>query len=155
MRLLEFLAGSIFCFILFYVSLYAFPIDRWYEYKSITPVKPVWSIGEPLRLISTIRVNQAGTSIEFRDQLRCVTASGDSVIAIKVFPTALKGPEGVWRKTPWVWGVVPNGAPKDVPCYIRSVQKITTLFGVKRITEYTSATFTISDFDYTKQQATD
>lgn len=128
------------------------PTSWWYEYRLIEPKKPVYEVGEPLSMVSDIIVYVPGTEIEFRDQLRCLTGDGDKVVAVGVFPTALKGPENKWRKVPWVWGKVPEGAPKDVPCYIRSVQKLTVLFGIERITEYQSKTFEIVDFDYTKQQ---
>ena len=153
MRLVEGLLGAIIAFIMFVASIYVVPVTWWYEYKSIAPVKPVWTVGEPLKLVSTIRVSRPGTAILFKDQLRCVTSRGDEVIDTKSSPTALKGPAHEWRKTPWVWGVIPTATPKDVPCYIRSVQTLKTLFGIERVVEYVSETFTVSDFDYTKQQS--
>jgi hypothetical protein len=145
MRLLEGLLGVIVAFIIFVSALYIAPTTWWYEYRSIAPVASVLAIGEPLKLVSTIRVTRAGRAIVFKDQLRCVTDSGDAVIETKVFPTALKGPVDTWKKTPWIWGKIPEETPKGIPCYIRSIQTLTTVFGIERVTEYISETFIVSD----------
>ena len=127
------------------------PSSWWYEYKSIVPLKPVFVAGEKLQLVSTIIVHQPRTPITFHDQLRCITNMGDRVVHSVDFPTALKSSAGDWKRVPWAWGVIPAETPKEVPCYIRSVQTIKTIFGIERVTVYTSETFTVSDFDYTKQ----
>jgi len=153
MRLVELVSGALIAFGLAVLAFHLAPASWWYEYKSIVPIKPVFVVGEPLKLVSTLRVQQAGAGIVFKDQLRCITDAGDEVVAASTFPTALREPEGPWRKTPWTWGNIPESVPRDVPCYIRSVQTLSVLFGIQKTTEVDSETFTISDFDYTKQQS--
>ena len=130
------------------------PTSWWYEYKSIQPTKPVWTVGEKLKLVSNIVVYTSGLKIVWDDQLRCIVDGSDEVVKTETFPGALKGDQGRLSKIAWIWGVVPEGAPKDVPCYIRSIQTLTLWFGIERTTVVYGETFTISDFDYTKQQQT-
>ena len=128
------------------------PTSLWYEYESIQPTKPVWVPGEKLQMVSNIVVHTPGLKITWDDQLRCIVDGRDDVIKTVTFPGALKGDKGAVSKIAWTWGAVPDNAPKDVPCYIRSIQTLTLWFGVERTTVVNGETFTISDFDYTKQQ---
>ena len=127
-----------------YFAMHFAPTIWWYEYESIKPTKAAWVSGEKLKMVSTHRVFEVGTPIDFQDQLRCVTDAGDDVVSTQSFSTALKGPVDKWRKTPWTWGVIPANTPKNAPCYIRSVQTLSLFFGVKRTTEVLSYEFTVS-----------
>lgn len=135
-----------------WLTLHLAPTTLWYEYKSIEPAKPVFTPGEDLRMISNVVVNNDGLRILWNDELRCVDGNVDGVIKTVPFPGALKGNGSSVARIPWTWGKVPENTPKDVPCYIRSVQTLTLWFGIERTTVVYGQTFTISDFDYTKQQ---
>jgi len=153
MRLSEFLLGTIVAVGFFFISLNFVPTIWWYEYKSIVATKPVWTIGENLKLVSTIEVQQPGTAILYEDEFRCIADLGDETIQTNTFSTALQSSGVGFHKVPWFWGKVPASTPLGVPCYIRSVQTMTTIFGIERVTVYESEQFTVSEFDYTRQKS--
>ena len=134
-----------------------------YKYNNIKPTKLVYTKGEPLTLVSSINSYYENLQITWIDELRCVSENDNRdagvlggehtlLIATKEFNGSLFYKGGEENKTVWTWGDVPENTPLDVPCYIRSVQTVDFILGTTFKVVYESDPFTVSEFDYTKQQ---
>ena len=153
MKATEFLSGLIIAVAFLVLSASSIPTTYWYKYLSIKPTKEVYTVGEPLKFISTVENYTSGDySIEWHDELRCVVKNEDTLIGKVTSTGSLFYNNRLPNKTVWSWGSVPKNTPLDVPCYIRSIQTIEVLFGINRKTTYESSFFKISEFDYTRQQ---
>lgn len=151
MRFTEFLSAMVIVVVSLYIFFVAMPTSMLYTYHSIKPTKLVYTVGETLNMVSSITANYDSLSIEWNDELRCVKGKDRRIAASKTEGQLFLN-DGKEGKTVWLWGKIPENTPLDVPCYIRSIQTVKFILGISKRAVYESDTFTVSEFDYTRQQ---